>query len=91
MNDDFLLHEPKLSDIPNYKLEFLQKLFYESKTKTQNELLPFLLSLVKISKEKNISFSDNEIDKIISVIKENSSPEEVNKINYILQKYKEKK
>lgn len=90
MNEDFLLNEPKLNDIPKHKLEFLQKLFYESKTKSQAELLPFLLSLVKMSKDKNISFSDTEIDKIISVIKENSTSEELNKINYILQKYKQR-
>lgn len=89
MIDEILLNDPSLSDIPKNKLLFLQKLFFESKEKKQNELLPFFLSLVKVSKEENITFNDNEIERIIKVIKENSSEQDVAKINYVLQKYKQ--
>lgn len=89
MIDEILLNDPSLSDIPRNKLIFLQKLFFESKEKKQNELLPFFLSLVKVSKEENISFTDHEIDRIIKVIKSNSSEQDLSKINFILQKYKQ--
>lgn len=91
MINEILLNDPTLSDIPRNKLVFLEKLFFESKEKKQNELLPFFLSVLNMSKSENISFTDDEIDRIIKVVKTNSTPQEVTKINYILQKYKEHK
>lgn len=88
MTIDLLLNEPALQDIPRAKLLFIQKLFFESKEKKPNELLPFLLSVAKLSKEENIQFSEDEIDRIIIVIKQHCTPEEAERINTFLKKKK---
>lgn len=37
------MREPSLKDIPVDKLDFLQKMVFESKTLSQKELMPFLM------------------------------------------------
>lgn len=41
------MREPSLKDIPVDKLDFLQKMVFESKTLSQKELMPFLMALAR--------------------------------------------
>ena len=41
------MQEASVKDIPRKKLEFLQKLVFESKSLSQKELLPFLMALFR--------------------------------------------
>ena len=50
------MQDPRLKDIPKHKLELLQIMVFESKNLKQDEMLPFFMSVMKISKEKKISF-----------------------------------
>lgn len=79
------MQEPSVRDIPKEKLDFLQKLVFESKTLSQKELLPFLMALAQRSKEEKISFSQEEINAIIEAIKKYSTPEEIAKINQLMK------
>ena len=88
MTIDLLFNDPRLKDIDKSKLVFIQKLFFESKQKTQKELLPFFLSIAKMAKEMNIQFSEDEVNRIVEVIKENSTPEESERISLMLNKFK---
>ncbi|MBQ2936732.1 MAG: hypothetical protein IJD96_10915 [Lachnospiraceae bacterium] len=78
MNDESLKH------IEPYKLEFLQALVFESSNLRKEQLMPFLMNIAKRSKEKNISFSDEEIDAVVAVLKKQASPEELSKMEKIL-------
>ena len=88
MTIDLLFNDPRLKDIDKAKLVFIQKLFFESKQKTQKELLPFFLSIAKMAKEMNIQFSEDEVNRIVEVIKESSTPEESERIYLMLNKFK---
>lgn len=92
MNDNIKwMADSRISDIPNEKLDFLQKIFFESKNLTQKEQLPFFMALAGRAKRDNISFSQNEINLIMDVIKDHSSPEEVAKINQTVKLFKNRK
>lgn len=79
------MQEPSVQDIPKVKLDFLQKLVFESKSLSQKELLPFLMALAQRSREEHISFSQQEMNAIIDAIKKYSTPDEINKMNQIVR------
>ena len=74
-----------VKDIPREKLEFLQKLVFESKSLSQKELLPFLMALAQRSRDENISFSTTETRAIVEAIRKYSTPEELLKMNQIMR------
>jgi len=78
------MNDESLKNIEPYKLEFLQALVFESCHLRKEQLMPFLMNIAKRSKEKNISFSDEEINAVVAVIKKHASPEEIVKMEKIL-------
>ena len=76
--------EPSLQHIPQEKLDFLQKMVFESRELSQKDLLPFLMALAQRSRSSNITFSTEEINTIIEAIKKYSTPEELLKMNQIM-------
>ncbi len=80
MNKKEWMDDPALKDIDKSKLLFLEKLVIQSSTLTQKEMLSFLLSLSKLSKENNISFDKNEMKLIYSVIQKYSTPDDIEKM-----------
>lgn len=74
------MKDPALKGIDPNKLLFLEKLFHQGSKLTQKEMMPFLLSLAKQSKENNISFQKDEIQLIYSVLQKYSSPEDIEKM-----------
>lgn len=83
MNHDWMKDE-SLKHIDPYKLEFLQALVFESSQLKKEQLLPFLLAVTKRGQEKQVVFSDEEIDAIIAVLKKHASPEELSKMEKIM-------
>lgn len=79
------MSDKALSQIPHAKLEFLQIMLFESRKLKQEEMLPFFMSVIKISREKNITFTESEMDSILEVLKEHSSSDELTRINQIMQ------
>ncbi len=80
------MNDPALAAIDKAKIEFLEKLFVQSASidmTNQKEMLPFLLSLSKLSKENNISFEKNEVALIYSVLQKYSSKEDISKMEKI--------
>lgn len=84
------MDDQRISSIPKNKLDFLQKIFFESKNLTQKEQLPFFIALAGRAKKENISFTQDEINLILDVIKEHSSPEELQKINQTIKMFQAK-
>lgn len=79
------MDDKTLSQIPHAKLEFLQIMLFESRKLKQDEILPFFMSVIKMSREKNITFTEAEMDSILEVLKEHSSPDELTRMNQIMQ------
>ncbi|MBQ6994423.1 MAG: hypothetical protein UHN47_15415 [Lachnospiraceae bacterium] len=78
-NTDWM-KDPALAGIDKNKLIFLEKLFFQGSKLTQKEMMPFLLSLSKQSRENNISFQKDEIKLIYSVLQKYSTPEDIEKM-----------
>ena len=74
------MKDPALAEIDKNKLVFLEQLFLQGSKLTQKEMMPFLLSLAKQSRENNISFQKGEIQLIYSVLKKYSTPEDLEKM-----------
>lgn len=91
MNELNWMDDNRISSIPKNKLDFLQKIFFESKNLTQKEQLPFFMALAGRAKKDTISFSQDEINLIMNVIKDHSTPEEVAKINQTIKMFKNRK
>lgn len=79
------MQEEALQDISDEKLDFLQKMVFESKNLSQKELLPFLMALAQRSRSANITFSPDEMNTIIEAIKKYSTQEELLKMNQIMK------
>ena len=84
MNNEWM-NDPALSDIDKAKLEFLQALVFESRTVKKEQMLPFLMAVAKKGQENHITFSDSEIDTIVSVIRESATPEETATIDKLMR------
>lgn len=80
-----------LKDISPNKLDFLQKMLFESKNYQGKELFPFFMSLAAKAKQNNISFSKEELDLIIPVLKKYASPSDVEKMNKVITMFQSKK
>ena len=83
MQNDWM-KEDALKDIDPYKLEFLQALLFESNNLKKEQMIPFLMAVTKRGKEKNVSFSDEEINQIVAVLKRHASPDELAKIDKVM-------
>lgn len=83
MQTDWMQDE-SLKNIPPHKLNFLQTLLFESSSLKKEQLLPFLMNLAKQSQEQKVTFTDDEINAIIQVLKKYATPEEMNKMEKLL-------
>ncbi|MCL2253508.1 MAG: hypothetical protein FWC09_03615 [Lachnospiraceae bacterium] len=78
------MNDPLLKDIEKHKLDFLQTMVFESNSLSADSMLPFLLSVMKRGQKKKLTFSDVEIESVITVLKKHSTPDELEKINLIM-------
>jgi hypothetical protein len=84
--DNKWMADKELNGISPEKLDFLNKIFIQSNSidKTnQKEMLSFLLSINKLSKNNSISFKKEEIDLIFNVLKKYSTSEDISKMEKI--------
>ena len=90
INTDWM-KDPALMDIPIQKLQFLQSMLFESQKHSGKEMLPFFMSLAMKAKKQNISYTEEEINTIIPVLKKFASEEEISKMNQIIKMFYSKK
>jgi len=90
INTDWM-QDPALLNIPIQKLQFLQTMLFESQKHSGKELFPFLMSLAMKAKSQNISFTQEEIDTIIPVLKKFASEDEIKKMNQVIKIFQNRK
>lgn len=83
MTQDWM-KDPSLNEIEPFKLQFLQTLIFESATLRKEQMMPFLMAVMKRGKEKNISFTDQEFQSIVDVLKKHATPEELAKMEKVM-------
>ncbi len=79
------MKEACVAHIEERKLAFLQALVFEHKNKTQKEMLPVLMEVVKMSREQNISFSNEEMQAIVTALEKHSTPQELKMMHKIME------
>ena len=89
MSNDWM-NSPALAGIDRAKLEFLQALVFESRGLQREQMLPFLMAVAKRGQADHITFSNEEIETIVSVIKKESTPEEAATIDKMMRMRKNK-
>lgn len=85
MNQNEWMSDPLVANIDKTKLQFLQALVFESQNLSREQMFPFLMSVAQKGKSQNISFDDQEIETIVTVLRKYASPEEIDKINKLMK------
>lgn len=67
---------PSLKGIDPKKLEFLNYFAEQAKGSNQDGMLPLLLSVTNMAKQKGISFSKQETDLLFQILSTNLTPEQ---------------
>jgi len=81
------MSDPLVADISNDKLDFLNTIVLECKGKSQKEVMPKLMMGLKQAKEKKISFSGDEINRMMTAIKKYSTQEELDLFEKLKSKH----
>ena len=84
------MNDIRLKDIETNKLDFLQKLVFESSNLTEKQKIPFLMALANKAQKDKVKFSREETLEIIEVLKDYSTQDELQKINSILKVFHER-
>lgn len=83
--DDNWIHDKSLSGIDPARLQALLGMAEQGSHMSQKELLPFLMAAASKNKSKGTSFSVEETEQIINVLKLGKSQEELSRMNQIIQ------
>lgn len=78
------VNDPSLKNIDSAKLQMLLSLASQGKGKSVNEMLPFLLSASSQAKNSGKSFSREETNLILEVLKQGKSPQEIEKMERLI-------
>ena len=83
------MNDPLVKNISQKKLDFLGKLFLESRGKNQKQMMGYIMPMMKKARAEKLTFSQSEINACIQAIKNHSTQEELDKIDNILKKKSE--
>lgn len=78
------MKDPSLSGIDPAKLAMLQSFANQGAGKSQNDILPLLMSAASSSKKKGLQFTPSEMDMIVNVLKAGKSPQETARMDKML-------
>ena len=82
------MDHPSLAGLDPAKLAMLNSFAQQSSGKSPNELLPLLMAAASQSRARGTRFSKEEINAIIEVLKAGKSPEEIARMDKIIQMMK---
>lgn len=78
------MEDPTLQDISKEKLMFYQNLIKSGQGLSKDKLLPFIMQITQTAKAQNLTFSKDEISRIIAAIKMHSSESEKKTIDKMM-------
>lgn len=83
MNKNNWINDPSLKNIDASKLQMLLSMSEQGQGMQQKELLPFLMAAASKSQSTGNSFSSDETDLILNVLKQGRTSEEIAKIEKV--------
>jgi len=81
------MDDPLVKDIPQRKLDFLGKLFADSRGKSQKQMMSYIMPMMKKAKAEKLTFNQNEVNACIQAIKKHSTQQELQNIDNILKQH----
>lgn len=89
------MEDELVKDIPEAKLDFLNKIFNDANLRKQNlnagnnqaAMLRVMMPVIKQAKAANLSFSPQELQAAIAAIRKYSTPEELEQIDKIYNQH----
>jgi hypothetical protein len=85
MEQNNWINHPSLKNINKDKLKMILELTEQTNGKAGHELIPFFLALANKSKQEGSSFSKEELDTIIPVLKRGKSKDELTQMDKVLK------
>lgn len=79
------MQDNELSNISKDKLSLIHSFLTDTGRMNQKEMMMFIMNVIKKCKEQNITFSKDEMNQILSVVKKHATLEELNKIEKIMK------
>ena len=79
------MNNPALDKLDPIKQELIRTAAKQTQGKNGKSLAPVMLLLISNASKRGISFSNEEISLILDVLKDGKSPEEIQKINHMIQ------
>ena len=90
MNEVKWMSDERIAHIDKEKITYLQKLVFEIDTLPQKEKMAFLMALANKAKSEHISFTNEEIQLLVEVVKDYSTPQEIQKMDKLLKMFPSK-
>ena len=89
------MEDELVKDIPEAKLNFLNKIFHDANLRKQNlkagnnqaAMLRVMMPVIKQAQAANLSFSPQELQAAIAAIRKYSTPEELEQIDKIYNQH----
>ena len=85
MNFNDWMNNPMLNQMEPMKVELMKTIASQSQGKNMNEMAPLLMAAVQKANSQGISFTPDEMDLIIEIMKNGKSPEEQKKIDNVVR------
>ena len=90
MENDFFKNNPVFKSMEPEKLAFLMNFSNSKKPTEMKDMVPFLLGAISSAQKQDIHFTQPETELLITILKQNMSPQEAEKADKIIRLIKER-
>lgn len=79
------MQDSELSNISKDKLMLINSFLTDTSRMSQKEMMMFIMNVMKKCKQQNITFSKEEMEQIMAVVRKHATPDELAKIDKVMK------
>lgn len=79
------MQDSELSNISKDKLMLINSFLTDTSKMNQKEMMMFIMNVMKKCKQQNITFSKEEMEQIMAVVRKHATPDEIAKIDKVMK------
>ena len=79
------MQDSELSNISKDKLMLINSFLTDTSKMNQKEMMMFIMNVMKKCKQQNITFSKEEMEQIMAVVRKHATPDEIAKIDKVIK------
>lgn len=79
------MQDEELSSISKDKLLLINSFLTDTSKMSQKEMMMFIMNIMKKCKQQNITFSKEEMEQIMAIVRKHATPEEIAKIDKVMK------